>query len=60
MCLLGIEGRPGVSWGNKTDPSEIMDDKSGAKGPVDHNYMKLSDRTKSSTPLKNQQSGSPY
>ena len=33
-----------------------MDEKSGAKGPVDHNYIKLSDRTKSSTPLKNQQS----
>ena len=37
--------------------SEIMDEKSGAKGPVDHNYMKMSDRTRSSTPLKNQQSG---
>ena len=36
---------------------EIMDEKSGAKGPVDHNYMKVSDRTKSSTPLKNQKSG---
>ena len=22
MCLLGIVERPGVSWGNKTDPSK--------------------------------------
>ena len=30
--------------------SEIMDEKTGAKGPVDHNYIKMSNKSKQSTP----------
>ena len=37
--------------------SEIMDEKSGSKGLVDHSYMKMSDKSKLSTPAqKSQQS----
>ena len=30
--------------------SEIMDEKTGAKGSVDHNYIKMSNKSKQSTP----------
>ena len=30
--------------------SEIMDEKTGAKGPIDHNYIKMSNKSKQSTP----------